>query len=383
MSITLHVSPPLKKIRSVCANGANFRLNLVKKKRIQCYTFSMSDSGKLSTILDLCIDIDRTAGDLYTSLSASAGSEALRGFWDKMAAEGQSHLEYWQQLKTFASYNELPEAFDKPDQVIRELKERAEQIQALQGQWEKDKSVNSAFVIAYRLESYKLHPALRTMFQYFRPITDGKLPEDKDLDETNINAFVTALRKYGEATPELELVGETLQRLWDQNKILSEHALIDPLSNLLNRRGFFVMAQQMAYLSKRNRISIAILLVEIDSFKTINELHGPQKGDEIIKSVGDTLKAALRRSDLIARYGGDEFIVLLPDTSEEGGVTVAQKLRSAVLEARPAGVMVTVSIGVAEDIMKEDIDQEFPMLIRYAEGNLVIAKSNGKNQVVY
>ena len=342
----------------------------------------MSDSEKLATILDLCIKIDQTAADLYTSLSASAGNEALKGFWNKMAAEGRSHLAYWQQLKTLAADDELPEAFDKPDQVIAELNERADQIEALQQQWENDKTVNSAFIIAYRLESYKLHPALRTLFQYFRPITDGKLPDDKELDETNISAFVAALRKYGEATPELELVGETLQRLWDQNKILSEHAQIDPLSNLLNRRGFFVMAQQMAYLSKRNRIPIAILLVEIDSFKTINELHGPQKGDEIIKTVGSTLKAALRRSDLIARYSGDEFIIMLPDTTEEGGVTVAQKLRSAVLNARPGGVMVSVSIGVAEDIMKEDIEQEFPMLIRYAEGNLIIAKSNGKNQAV-
>ena len=343
----------------------------------------MSDSEKLSIILDLCIDIDRTAVELYTSLSASADNDALKNFWNKMATEGQSRVDYWQQLKTFASYDELPEAFDKPDQVIAELKQRAEQIQALQEQWEKDKTVNSAFVIAYRLESYKLHPALRTLLQYFRPMAEGKLPEDKELDETNIDAFVTALRKYGESTPELELVGETLKRLWDQNKILTEQALIDPLSNLLNRRGFFMMAQQMAHLSKRNRFPITILLVEIDSFKTINELHGPQKGDEILKAVGEKLRSTLRKSDLVARYSGDEFIALLPNTAEEGGVAVAQKLRSTILEAHPVGVLVSVSIGVAEDTMKEDIDQELPMLIRYAEGNLLIAKSNGKNQVVF
>ncbi len=342
----------------------------------------MSDSEKLATILDLCIRIDRTAADLYSSLSASTGNEALQSFWNKMAAEGQAHLDYWQQLKTLAAYDELPEAFDQPDQVIAELGERAEQIEALQGQWEDDQTVNSAFVIAYRLESYKLHPALRTLFQYFRPMTDGTLPDDKELDESNISAFVAALRKYGQSTPELELVGETLQRLWEQNKTLSALALVDPPTNLLNRHGFFVMAQQMAYLSKRDGIPIAVLIVEIDNFKTINDLHGPLKGDEIMTAAGKTLKAALRRSDLIARYSADQFMVMLPNTSEQGGATVAEKLKSALSNAHPAGVTVSASIGVAEATMKEDVDQEFPLLIRRAEGNLAAAKSGGKNRVV-
>lgn len=343
----------------------------------------MSTSEQLSNILDLCIKIEQAAVDLYASLSASAGSDALKSFWDKMASEGQSHLEYWNQLKTLAAFEELPEAFDNPERILKELGERARQIEELRMQWEKDKTVNSAFVTAYRLESYKLHPAFRTLFQYYRPITDGTLPEGKELDETNINTFVAALHKYGEVTPELELISETLQRLWDQNKLLSQQSMIDPLSNILNRRGFFMMAQQMAHLSKRNRIPIAILLVELDNFKAINDLHGPQKGDDILRIFAEKLKSTLRQSDIIARYSGDDFIILLPDTTEVGGVAVAEKLRKAVIKARPMGVSVTSSIGVAEEVMKDDIELEFPKLIRYAEGNLIIAKTNGKNQIVF
>ena len=344
----------------------------------------MSSPEKLSGILDLCIDIDRTAIAIYNSLFDYAENEALRGFWGKMVTEGQSRLEYWERLKRLPEFKDLPDAFEDPDSVIHELGKRANQIQALQQQWEKDKTVSSAFVIAYRLESYKLHPAMRTLFQYFRPITDGAVPEEsKELDETNISAFVEALHKYGEVTPELELVGETLQRLWDQNKALSEQSMIDPLTGLLNRRGFFTMAEQMAHLSKRNQTPISIMLLEMDDFKAINDLHGTQIGDDILKEIAGKLQSTLRQSDLLARYGGDEFILLLPNTVREGGEAVSEKLRVIVSKARPAGVSITASIGGAENTIREDVEQELQNLIRYAEGNLIVAKSNGKNQVIF
>jgi len=345
------------------------------------YFFLMSESTQLSNILDLCIQIDQVAVEIYTSLSASAGSDALKGFWEKMGVDGKSHLEYWKQLKTLASYDDLPQAFHDPEDVFTDLVERLTRIQELRDQWKKDKTISSAFVIAYRLETTKLHPAFRTLFQFYRPFTDGTSPEENEFNETNINAFVEALQKYGEVTPELELVGETLQHLWNQNKLLSQQAMIDPLSNLLNRRGFFMLAHQIAHLSKRNRIPIAVLLVEVNGLKAINELHGLQKGDEVLKAVAGSLQSTLRQSDLIARYGGNRFIILLPDTSKQGSTIVAEKLRKTVFSTRPMGITVTVRIGVSEDVMKDDIKQSLSELIHRAEGNYSVAKTKEKDQI--
>ena len=81
----------------------------------------MGNSEKLSTILDLCVDIDQTASEIYGSLSDYADSEALKGFWNKMVVEGETRLEYWQRLKALPEFDELPEAFDEPGRQLEQI----------------------------------------------------------------------------------------------------------------------------------------------------------------------------------------------------------------------------------------------------------------------
>ena len=348
----------------------------------------MDTTNNLELILDLCVKIENSAADIYMDLSSAASSNALKEFWGKMVEDGKSQLEYWEQLQELAKKQELPDAFDNPDSVVSELSERYQSIRSLKDRWQADQTVANAFVIAYRLESYKLHPAIRTLFQYYRPSTKGAVPQESErqeveIDETNINKFVQALQKYGEVTPELELIGETLQRLWEQNKRLSRYSMLDELTGLLNRRGFLVMARQIASLSKRSKIPVVAIALEIDKFKHINETHGIQKGDEVIKVVGKKVQHLLRGSDLLGRFGGDEFMALLPETTLDGGIAVAEKIKGTFDEFQPASIPVTLSIGVAEALIKIDIDQELRELLRFVEGNLIIAKRNGENQIVH
>ena len=354
----------------------------------KCYTSNVETTNNLENILDLCVKIENTAADIYNDLSSAASSDALKEFWGKMVEDGKSQLENWEQLQELAKKQELPDAFDNPNMVVSELSERYQSIRSLRERWQADQTVANAFVIAYRLESYKLHPAIRTLFQYYSPMTKGAVPQESkdqevEIDETNINKFVERLHKYGEVTPELELIGETLQRLWEQNKKLSRYSMLDDLTGLLNRRGFLVMARQMASLSKRGKIPLVAIALEIDKFKQINEAHGMGKGDEVIKAVGKKVQLLLRGSDLLGRFGGDEFMALLPETTLEGGIAVAAKIKNTFIEFQPASLPVTLSIGVAEALIKIDIDQELRELLRFVEGNLIIAKRNGENQIVH
>jgi len=342
----------------------------------------------LEIILDLCIKIEKISAEIYSDLSSTASSNALKEFWGKMVDDGMSQLEYWEQLQGLAKNRELPNAFDNPAMVESELTGRLESIRSLKDRWQADQSVANAFVIAYRLESYKLHPAIRTLFQYYRPMTNGSAPTENEthvveIDETNINTFVEALHKYGEVTPELELVGETLQRLWDQNKKLSRYSMLDDLTGLLNRRGFLLMARQIASLAKRSKMPLVAISLEIDNFKQINEIHGMQKGDDVIKAVGKRLQFLLRGSDLLGRFGSDEYMALLPETTLTGGIAVAEKIKETFIDFQPASIPITVSIGVAETLIKINIDQELRELLRFVESNLIIAKRNGENQIVH
>ena len=122
--------------------------------------------------------------------------------------------------------------------------------------------------------------------------------------ETHLNRFIEALQSHCAMTPELELLGETLQRLWSDNRLLTQYATHDELTGLLNRRGFWFLARQLAYFSQRNQTNIAVLMLDIDDFRLVNEHYGHPVGDRVLKNIAATVQARLRRSDILGRYGG-------------------------------------------------------------------------------
>jgi diguanylate cyclase (GGDEF)-like protein len=274
----------------------------------------------------------------------------------------------------------LPQIFEAPESIIWELTTIGQRAGQLLKTCETSKSVQDAFVLAYRLEFYLLHPTFETLFHTLHIMLPNHRNPEEDY-ESHIDRFIHALAQYGTVTPELEIVGEALQRLWRESRTLTHQASEDPLTGLLNMRAFLRSAKQLSYLAQRNKENLSIMMIDIDNFKQINDRYGHQQGNAVLRALAEMLQSNLRASDVVARYGGEEFIVLLFGTTKDSARFIAEKLRHLTEQATPGGIGITVSIGVAEGQIGSQVDEDLDALILSADQRMYAAKHAGKNRV--
>lgn len=164
--------------------------------------------------------------------------------------------------------------------------------------------------------------------------------------------------------------------LKEKVEIYEKQATTDALTGLLNRRGGELSMNAQLARCKRQQSPISFVLCDIDNFKNINDKHGHSTGDLVISGVASSLRDTLRVSDIAIRWGGEEFLVCLPDTDLVGATLVAEKLRKGIEKIDLDIPSVTASFGCAELG-----DDSFQVALAMADMNLYIAKSKGRNQV--
>ncbi|MEB0040790.1 MULTISPECIES: diguanylate cyclase [unclassified Pseudomonas] len=172
-----------------------------------------------------------------------------------------------------------------------------------------------------------------------------------------------------------------LTREMEQAHSISTHAAqTDELTGLKNRRAFFDNAQQLHNYCKRNKLPLCALMLDMDHFKLINDTYGHQVGDQVLRQIGGVISTSFREADVCGRLGGEEFAVLLPDTSLETALGVAEQLIQTIagLKAEPVNY-ITASLGVASTHVG---DKDLHNLMNSADKALYRAKALGRNQVV-
>ncbi len=165
-------------------------------------------------------------------------------------------------------------------------------------------------------------------------------------------------------------------------KELAHMAMYDALTDILSRRALLEQAEVERQRTKRYGRDLSLLMIDIDHFKKVNDTYGHLIGDVVLKEVAQTLKEQTRRSDFVGRYGGEEFLIILPETSLDKALVLAEKLRRRVSELTfPVDGQVlkdvTISIGATEYEDDPNIDE----FINRSDKWLYAAKQNGRNQV--
>ncbi|WP_342115445.1 GGDEF domain-containing protein [Pseudoduganella sp. OTU4001] len=161
-------------------------------------------------------------------------------------------------------------------------------------------------------------------------------------------------------------------------KILEQRSTHDPLTGVLNRRGFLQFFGRVRARQQRSDSPLSLMAIDLDHFKAINDQHGHAQGDKVLTHVASVIMRSVRRCDYVARFGGEEFVVLLPETTLPHAHQLAQRIQSLLRDSLQPGVPAcTVSIGLAgQQVADESLDS----LISRADAALYRAKANGRNR---
>ena len=183
-------------------------------------------------------------------------------------------------------------------------------------------------------------------------------------------------------------IDRTIKRYTDkitENKLeLELLASTDPMTKLYNRRFFTETSESILKLAKRNQTDSSIIILDIDKFKNVNDLYGHKVGDDAIIALASLLQDHGRESDIVSRWGGEEFVILLPYTNAEGAVLISEKIRksveSLVIDLDDSQQLtLTISIGVSQVI--NETEKNIEIAIKRADVALYKAKESGRNKV--
>ncbi|MBO1519536.1 GGDEF domain-containing protein [Oceanisphaera pacifica] len=165
---------------------------------------------------------------------------------------------------------------------------------------------------------------------------------------------------------------------------LSEIARIDPLTGVYNRRAFDEYCETELSRALRSQTSFAIIMCDLDNFKRVNDEHGHHIGDEVLKRFATTLKENTRQQDVVARFGGEEFVLLLPNNNTKQGLLAAEQLRAKTAATQIAiGNNVSLSISASFGVAHYDAhDNDWSTVLHRADNALYMAKKQGRNRVI-
>jgi diguanylate cyclase (GGDEF)-like protein len=221
-------------------------------------------------------------------------------------------------------------------------------------------------------------PAQRLLEEGLFPRNTGVRCEEFELLEPSRTVVRWVARKVQCVHYAAVAVGTDITADVDLTSAYERMALTDRLTGIANRRGIERAIHQELLRLRRFQTPVSFALFDIDHFKIINDTHGHGTGDEVLRLVAKTMAGSLRETDLIARWGGEEFLVVLTETTYAGALLCAEKIRAKVAAL---GEIVGFGVSVSGGVYQARPGESIPDILAHADGRLYEAKNNGRNRV--
>lgn len=333
-------------------------------------------------ILELCASMNELAGELYTSLAERCDDAPLRDTFRAMARDEGEFSSSWYELAEAWDMGLLPDAVNDTTLLQSRLTTIEEEVSRAVAGADAELDCAHMLALAARLELNMIDPVFDEIVNLTEPALTGVI---RGHLHTHLQRLIGAIAdQYSETSLE-GLLAATLSRVWEDNSQLANKMARDQLTGLYNRR---VLANQLPHWlawSARYGRPFAMMLVDVDEFRTVNDTYGHAAGDEALAAVGGALFAATRASDLVIRYGGDEFAIFAPETSEHQYAQLCERLTDTVRNLfvrAPDGSRVELTISIGGTVVTDPAGsppRSAADLIAAADRSLYTAKSAGRD----
>jgi GGDEF domain-containing protein len=261
-------------------------------------------------ILQLCVKMDEHAERLYAELASVCPDPGLQATFEQLGHDEAEHTGWWQQLVEAWEQGLLPDLVNDTGELTERLEALHQELEAMDLRHLEGLSLDGMLALAARLEFYMIDPVFNELIDLTEPARADRRHASY---QSHLQRLVDAIGRYHTPDSLAGLLATTLSRTWRDNLRLAVYATHDMLTGLYNRRALETHLPQWAAWSARYGHSLAVLLIDIDYFKAVNDTFGHSEGDKALQAVAVALRKATRASDLVLRYGGDEFAVIAPE----------------------------------------------------------------------
>ncbi|MDO9556075.1 MAG: diguanylate cyclase [Coriobacteriia bacterium] len=334
-------------------------------------------------ILKLCAEMDQLAERTYAKFAEANTDASLRDLFRQMSAEEGSHVGWWTDLLTAFDQGLLPNIMSDESGLVERMRSLSEELHAMISDDSVPTDPEGALALAARIEFYLIDPVFGELIDLTEP---GRAEHRRAAYSTHLERLISAIEEYYAPGSLASFLAGILARTWHDNLTLAVYATRDPLTGIYNRRALDTHLHQWSAWSARYGRPLTVLLIDVDFFKGINDEFGHRFGDRVLRDIAHVVRSAVRSSDLVVRYGGDEFAVIAPETDSDEYCLLVDRILETVRKLELTSddghaVPVSVSIGgtVAVDPAGSN-PRSIDKLLSTADQGLYAAKQAGRNR---